>query len=336
MTLLGVKIKTRVDKKLTSDLLDHIKSFLSDLIMMISIYVFSKTFFRMILPQEGEILDFFSFILENLDTHLYIILFVPFYVFIFRAISTIIEGIYEKKREISPTKVLLSLTKATIAIVIVFDVFVRFEIFDTIEHLFLTNPFDDIIKLSIVASFVQWISTLVLNPFFEEETIQINSNVGRVKNIGFFFTTLGTIRGENVYIPNAKLIAMTTKRLSLRESKDKINKERGIEADFSCILNYDYHIGYIESKFKRLFKYENKKLLKIYFEIIGWEIPENDLDYIFSSKSCPAVSVEDFRDEGVLYRFHFRVRDAFYAPLLRSFFMRKFKEEMDIAGDRIS
>jgi len=68
---------------------------------------------------------------------------------------------------------------------------------------------------------VLWLLVLILDPFFEGETIEMGSHRGKIKEVGVFFTRMETMTKEQVYIPNAELLARTVRRLSTRKPKVK-------------------------------------------------------------------------------------------------------------------
>jgi len=345
------EVNKEEDKKL---LREKLRKYISDLLLnfliAISSYVFLsallKTHLSGSLPLSGDHL-------KLLFSDLNLILFVPLYLFFVRAGSAITENLYgnlyernerskgishDERRKNSFVKVFVTLTKIVILILIIFHIFTKFEASGAIENFVTTSPFSYMIELAIAIPITMQILVLILDPFFEKETIQIGSNIGRIKDVGFFFTKMETMTGENVYIPNAELIARTIRRLNARipESEtNELDQEKGIMVHFSCTLNYNYSPQYIEHKFTELFKNKNKKDLKSIFENIKCEITEKQLNFIFSEDSHPFIFIEEFKDYGVVYRFNFRVRNALYAPILRGYFMKKFKEEMDRTRDDI-
>lgn len=355
LDLLGTDIDTKSEENLIGNLRAYLRSLLLHFLVAISSYIFLKALFEIILPEK----PFESSSAETTsnavgpDAFLFIILLIPLYIFFFRTGLAITKSIYQRvymkietklliphdeRRKESFVKILVSLTKIVIIAVIVVDIFYRMKRVDLLSSVFLQSPFDDIIKLAIGIPVAIWILVLVLDPFFEKETIEVGSHRGEIKSIGFFFTRMETMTGEQIYIPNAELMAKRIKRLDIRkkDKKEKEDEERGIMIYFSCTLNYDYKPDYIEGKFKELFKEEKKETLEKHFARIGCEIQEEELDYIFKEdKSCPFVFLEDFKDYGIVYRFNFRVKNALFAPILKGYFMREFKENMDLTGDDI-
>lgn len=347
---------------------DYTSTLILNFLIAVSSYIFLNALLKTFLPN--------SLLLPDLN----LILFIPLYLFFFRAGSAIAENVYrelyefieekskishDEKREESFVKVLVTLTEVTIVILIVFHSLKRFEIFGAIRNLVSTPPFSYLIELAIGVPTTMRVLLLVLDPFFEKETIEVGSNTGRIKDVGYFFTKMETMTGENVYIPNAELMTRTIRRLNARvpqerkgRKKEEIqdeDKEMGVVIHFSCTLSYDYKPEDIQGWFKELFAdknvsnrerkkskrkpekvhenkdggMNNKEELSNYLKEIGYCDAISQINFIFSENSHPFVFIEDFKDHGIVYRFNFRVRNALYAPIFRGYFMEKFKERMD-------
>ena len=350
---LGVSIRIGKEEILPKNLIEHIISLLLNFVVVISSYVFLRALLEIILSRKpGEILNLFLPILERLDAHLSFILLIPLYIFFFKAGSVVLEKGYnwiyviikkrlnlppDKKRERSFVDILLLISKAAITIFIAFDILNRLGKTKVVDFLVLSDPLDDVVKIAVAIPVTIWILVLILDPFFEKETVEVGENIGKIKRVGFFFTRMETMTGEQVYIPNAELIAKRIKRLNIRKHSDGRREEKGIMVYFSCTLSYSYEPETIEKRFQNLFKEEgeNRKKLQEYLSYNGLKIRSGELDYIFSEKSYPFAFIQDFKDHGVVYRFNFRVKNALYAPVLRGYFMDKFKQRMDTAGDPI-
>lgn len=350
---LGVNIEMGKEEILLKKLKEHIISLLLNFVVVISSYVFLGALLEIILSRKpGEILNLFLPILERLNAHLSIILLIPLYIFFFKAGSVVLERGYnriyvliknklnlpaDKKREQSFVDILLLISKAAIIIFIAFDILSRLEKTKIIDFFVLSDPLDDVVKIAVAIPITIWILVLILDPFFEKETVEVGENIGKIKRVGFFFTRMETMTGEQVYIPNAELIAKRIKRLNIRKRSDGKREERGIMVYFSCTLSYSYEPEVVEKRFKNLFREEgeNRQNLQGYFSNNDLKIEPEELDYIFSEKSYPFTFIQDFKDHGVVYRFNFRVKNALYAPVLRGYFMDEFKQEMDVAGDPI-
>ena len=356
--LSGINTKRKSEETFMKKLRKHIDTLLLNFLIAVSSYIFLSALFKTFLQNFQEI----DILLSDLN----LILFIPLYLFFFRAGSTIAENAYKKlyelieekselihdeTREMSFVKVFVTLTKVTILILIFVHVLSRFVIFEAIKTFISTQPFNYIIELAIAVPVAMQVLVLILDPFFEKETIEVGSNIGKIKEVGYFFTKMETMEGENVYIPNAELLARTIKRLNVRaphgtkdkkrgKSQVKEEKEKGVMIHFSCTLNYNYEPKDIKKIFKAIFKEKSKKEdgtekdrkeeLKTYLSGIGYEDVKEQLDFIFSTgESHPFVFIEDFKDHGIVYRFNFRVRNALYAPIFRGYFMEEFKLEMN-------
>jgi hypothetical protein len=46
--------------------------------------------------------------------------------------------------------------------------------------------------------------------------------------------------------------------------------------------------------------------------------------------------LDDFKDHVITYRFSFLMKDSLYAPLFRSYFMKRFREKMENEGMQIA
>lgn len=358
-------------KTVIKNLQNHISSLLAHFLVAISSYVFLKAILSNFLPEQletsSEESTNFFLSTENVNIILSIILLIPLYLFFYRVVSATLEKIYKKiyticekptglipypRRRDYVVNIFVGLTKLFILILIIASVLSRFVVFKPAVSIILRRPFSYVLGTSIALPITIWLLTLLLDPFFEGETIEMGSHRGKIRKVGVFFTKVETMTGEQEYIPNAELLARTVRRLSAREPKEKrkeeckeirgeAEKEKGIVTYFSCTLSYVYDPGEIENVFRSLFgkmcfekesKEEKKDNFGKYLEDIRYKIPEEELEYIFSEESHPFVFIEELKDYGVVYRFNFRVRDSLYAPIFRGYFMRKFKEKMDKEG----
>jgi len=333
-------IETEKDGRLVKELQNHLKDLLLDFFIAISGYFLLRAFFGIVLSEQPEISSSFYAFLTYLDANLSVILLIPLHIFLYKASSVIMQDIYGKiymgfgkklyipsnlKRKESFVNVLAILTKVIIFVIIATDVLSRLGMIELAQELILRAPFSYIIQLFIAA----WIFFLILNPFFEGETIEIGPNIGRIKNIGIFFAKLETLTGEQIYIPSIELLVRKMKRLNVRETQDESYVEKGITIHFLFEIPIDIESTLVQDKFTKLFNDKNRKGLRRLFDTIGYEITGQELDYIFSpEKSRPFVLIENFKDKEAVYKFNFHVRNAFYASIFRSFFMEKFKEEM--------
>jgi hypothetical protein len=343
---LDINIGKKQDQ-IIEDIKKHIKSFLANFLVAISSYIFLKTILN-IIPSEKFVL---SNVLDFLEHNLSIIFLVPLYLFFYKAVSSILENIYEKVYDIceKPTglnpvedgknyvvSTFVGITKFLIVIFIILSIISRFVGLEEKLGFLFEPPMSYIIGTGIAVPITLWFLVLILDPFFEGETIEINSHRGKIKKVGFFFTNLETMIGEQIYIPNAELLAKTIRRLHARnppekrEKEDKYEPEKGMMIYFSCTLSYAYNPKEIEKEFVNLFKEDGIEEFKTYIKDADFEIPDREIKYIFSKeKSHPFVFIEEFKDYGVSYRFNFRARDSLLAPVLRGYFMKIFKNKMD-------
>ena len=356
-------------EELIKNLRSYIDPLLIDFLTAISSYLFITALFKIF---SSEKLPSF---MNTLNTNLSLILLIPLYVFFYKGGSEIIKSISEviydkienalsvsksKKRMDSFIKVFDRLAKIGIASLIILNILNRST---GSQGLLPSSPnteyYEYIIKIAIAAPIVMWVLVLVLDPFFERETIEVGTNTGKIRNVGFFFTKLETLAGEHVYIPNAELLARTIKRLNTRGSKkvdsnpekdktqdqkvdsnpekDKTKNEKGIIINFQCTLGYGHDLHVIRTIFDEMFKKSHKKEnekenyidnLKKYLDKAGFDLKKKEIKRILS-EPCQFVSIEEFKDHGIVYGFNFRVKDSFYAPIFRSYFMSKFKEKME-------
>lgn len=356
-------------KYVIEELQGHISSLLAHFLVAVSSYVFSKAILSTILLENSS--NLFLLILAKVNEGLPIILLIPLYLFFYRVASATLKSIYQKIYEICEkpaglipyqsrrdyvVNMFVKLTKAIIVILIVASVLSRFVVFKPLVDFFLEPPLNYLIGTGAAITIVLWLLVLILDPFFEGETIEMGSHRGKIEEVGVFFTRMETMTREQVYIPNAELLARTVRRISARkpgvkgeeyeknqngtekkESQGKIKEEKGIVIHFSCTLSYRYRSDKIEEIFKGLFretgedksKKEKKNDFRDYLSKRGFDIDEEESKYIFSEESRPFVFIEEFKDYGVVYRANFRVRDSLYAPIFRGYFMKKFKEKME-------
>jgi hypothetical protein len=346
LEFLDINIGERHDR-IIEDLKRNIKSFLANFLVAISGYIFLRSILNIISTKELII----SNLLHILEQNLSIILLIPLYFFFYQVVSSMLENIYEKIYDICerPTglnpfeeggkknvvNTFVRLTKVLIVIFIIISIVTQFVDLGEILGFLFEPPISYVVGTGIAIPIALWFLVLILDPFFEGETIEIDSHRGKIKKVGFFFTNLETMTGEQVYIPNAELLAKTIRRLHARnppgerEEGDEYEAEKGMMVYFSCTLSYAYKPKEIEKVFVRLFEENGKKEFKIYIGEGDFNVSDEEIEYIFSEKSHPFVFIEDFKDYGVVYRFNFRVRDSLYAPFLRGYFMKIFKNRMD-------
>jgi hypothetical protein len=340
---------------------NRIDSLLANFLVAVSSYVFLKAIMKPLIPEGGGELQTF---LAKVDGTLSIILLIPLYLFFYQMISLVLQKIYDRLYErlepggLTPVEsarifvvnIFVELTKILFVAFAILNILHDFWVFDPIMDVISKPPISAVIVTGIAIPIVIWVSVLIIDPFYETETIKIGSDTGKIKKIGILFTNLETMNGEQVYIPNTELLTKAIKRLKSRKldlernpsqekhkrkhkqdkkEKNEQKNENTIVIHFSCTLTYGYHPKDIKDIFKSLFKKEKKRRLADYFRNTGFEIGEEEVNYIFSKESRPFVFIEDFKDYGVIYRFNFRVIDTLYAPLLRGYFMEKFKEKME-------
>lgn len=339
---------------------NRINSLLANFLVAISSYVFLKAIMKPLIPEGGGEPQTF---LAKVDGTLSIILLIPLYLFFYQMISLVLQKIYDrlytrlepggltplKSTRIFVVNIFVELTKILFVALAILNILHDFWVFDPIMDVISKPPISAVIVTGIAIPIVIWVSVLIIDPFYQTETIKIGSDTGKIRKIGILFTNLETMNGEQVYVPNTELLTKTIKRLKSRKldlernppqekhkRKDKEEKkekkeqksENTIVIYFSCTLTYGYHPKDIKDIFKGLFK-EEKTGLADYLRNAGFEIRAEEMNYIFGGESRPFVFIEDFKDYGVIYRFNFRVIDTLYAPLLRSYFMEKFKEKME-------
>ena len=342
------RIKER-KRDLIGELRDHINSFLVNFPVAISGYILLHTILPDVVnklepsePSENP-LRFMHAILSPVKNNLSVILFIPLYILFYRISSTMLRIIYEKVylyienvSSVSPDEIRREsvvnlfdkLTKLVIIVCIAFHFFYRIGLDKIIISTI--KPISYVLKIAVVVPLILWILVIILDPFFENETIEIGSDKGKIKKISLLFTKIETMTGEKVYFPNAELLARTIKRHNARGKN--IQKEEGEEwivIQFLCTLSYKYSPDDIEKIFKNLFNEEEKSSLRNRLREIGYEKALEEVRYISNEKTSPFVSIEDFKDHGISYKFNFRMRNSLYAPLFRSYFMKRFKEEMD-------
>lgn len=245
-------------------------------------------------------------IFEKLNQSLSIILLIPLYIFFYRVASTLLEKVYTRIYEMIEDPLGLTsykdrkkyvvdefvrLTKLILIIFFIISAITKFIVFEPIVDILSKQPVSLVIGTAFAVPVTLWLLVLILDPFFEGETIQMGSDRGKIKKVGLFFTHLETMTGEQVYIPNAELLAKTIRRLKIRgPQKDKnlddeskeikkeeyvdqnyrelLEGEKGIVVYFSCTLTYGYLPEDIERIFRRVFgEIETKEIRESVNEI---------------------------------------------------------------------
>jgi small-conductance mechanosensitive channel len=242
-------------------------------------------------------------ILEKVNQSLSIILLIPLYIFFYRVASTLLENVYNKIYKLiedplglAPYKdrkkyvvdEFVRLTKLILIIFFIISAITKFIVFEPVVDILSKQPVSLVIGTAFAIPVALWLLVLILDPFFEGETIQMGPDRGKIKKVGLFFTHLETMTGEQVYIPNAELLAKTIRRLKIRgpqkekyedkESKeieiekekyedenyrDLLEGEKGIVVYFSCTLTYGYPPKDIERIFRSIFgEIETKEIRK--------------------------------------------------------------------------
>jgi hypothetical protein len=330
--------------KLIITLRSYTFSLLIDFFIVIVIFLFIRALLAMF-P-----FGISPFLMNILNDILLFILLIPFYIFLIKTVSEIIkifvEEIYNyiemvllipqnELRKNILINTLDRIIKIGITSLIILDIFSRYPFFPNLISLLPRPPFNYIIVMSAASPILTWILVLMLDPFFVMGTIRVGTSTGKIKNIGFFFTQLETLTGEHVYIPNAKLLAKIIMKLNVSVvQKKNLNSKRnksngkGIIITFTCPLNHDHKPESIKFIFNELFEDENKiSSLKEYLNKAGFDLSKGYIEDILS-EPCQFVSIEEFKDHEVVYGFNFRIKDSFYAPLFRSYFMLKFIEKL--------
>jgi len=344
---LKVKIKGTW-KKIIKDLQKNIGSLLAHFLVVISSYIFLKAIFNVILPEESTIVPEESskilLTLVDINDNLFIILLVPLYIFFYRAGSGTLESIYQriygylekpaglvplKSRKEYVVRIFVKITKLVIFILIIVSFLSRFEIFKL--DFLSKEPYNYMIGTGIAVPITLWLIVLLLDPFFEGETIEVGSNKGKIKRVDVFFTKMETMTGEKIYLPNMELLAKTIRRLNAREpqkkaggkkeeeksqgkkeeeksqgkkeeekSQGKKEEEKGIMIYFSCTLSYVYDPCEIERTFKSLFgetetdKSKNKKKNESKEEKKKvFEKYLQEIDYIISEEELEYIFSEE-------------------------------------------
>lgn len=327
---------------LIDKLRNHISSLLINLLTAIISYLFLSAVLSYLLPNKDVI------------SLLVIFIYVPLYIFFYGSFLDIMRSVYQyiysyiertsdlvpdKARRDSVVNLFWRLTRIGIIVVIAFHLLHVVELSGDLTRIL--SHFKEILTIVIAVPLGFWILVVVLDPFFEKEIIEVGTERGEIIRIGPFFTKLETMTGEKIYIPNAELMARTIRRLSRREPSDKHReyRERWILISFSCTLSYEYNPTDVEKIFRNFFIQEaenERRRIKNYLERIGFEKASEEIESVFSEGAKTFMSVDDFKDHGITYRFNFRMRDSFYAPLFRSYFMKRFREKMEDAGMRIA
>ncbi|MBU7023423.1 MAG: mechanosensitive ion channel [Theionarchaea archaeon] len=348
-----LKVSSKEEREDTIEKIhSRIDPLLANFLVAISSYVFLKAIMKPLIPAGGGEPQTF---LAKVDGTLSIILLIPLYLFFYQVISLVLQKVYDRLytrlepgglTPLKPTRIFVvnifvELTKILFVAFVILNILHDFWVFDPIMDVISKPPISAVIVTGIAIPIVIWVSVLVIDPFYQTETIKIGSDTGKIRKIGILFTNLETMNGEQVYVPNTELLTKTIKRLKsrkldlernppqeLEQKGEGMRKENTSVIHFSCTLTYGYRPKDIKYIFKSLFKEEENGLVYC-LRNAGFKIRADEMNYIFSEESRPFVFIEDFKDYGVTYRFNFRVIDTLYAPLLRSYFMEKFKEEME-------
>jgi hypothetical protein len=343
---IGLMAESNTDHSGVGALIDklrnHINSLLINLLAAVISYLFLSAVLCHLLPNKDVI------------SVLVILLYIPFYIFFYGSFLDVMRIIYQyiysyierasdlsrdETRRDSVVNLFWRLTRVGIIIVIVFHLLHVVQLSDKLTGIL--SPFKEILTVVIAVPLGFWILVVVLDPFFEKEIVEVGSERGEIIRIGPFFTKLETMTGEKIYVPNAELIARTVKRLNRREPSDKYKeyRERWILISFSCTLSYDYSTTKVQGIFRKLFIGEvekEKRRIRNYLEEIGFEQAEEEIESIFLEGARTFMSVDDFKDHGITYRFNFRMKDSLYASLFKNYFMKRFKEEMENAEMHIA